>query len=78
MSKPFDATPKGLIQLGPADWPAFLGHIADAVEVVDADVSTVTAAADKVLRVHTAQGRLIQHIDFQAGPDAGVPQRLHG
>jgi predicted transposase YdaD len=78
MSKKYDATPKGLVEMGPADWAAFLGLPADAVEVVDADVSTVTAAADKVLRVHTAAGALIQHIDFQAGPDASVPQRTHG
>jgi hypothetical protein len=25
MSKPFDATPKGLVEMRPADWPAFLG-----------------------------------------------------
>ena len=49
MSKPFDATPKGLVEIRPTDWPAFLGSTASAVEVVDADVSTVTAGADKVL-----------------------------
>src|SRR4051812_1999899 len=78
MSKRFDATPKGLIEIRPTDWPAFLGVAARAVEVVDADVSTVTAATDKVLLVHTADGDRIQHLDFQSGPDASVPRRTHG
>src|SRR5437763_2412 len=29
MSKPCDATPTGLIQMGPADWPAVLGRGGD-------------------------------------------------
>lgn len=78
MSKPFDATPKGLVEIRPLDWPAFLGVVARAVEVVDADVSTVTAAADKVLLVRTVEGDRIQHLDFQSGPDASVPRRTHG
>ncbi len=78
MSKPFDATPKGLIEIRPADWPAFLGVNARAVEVADADVSTVTAAADKVLIVRADDGDRVQHLDFQSGPDASVPRRTHG
>ena len=78
MSKPFDATPKGLVEIRPTDWPAFLGVAARAVEVVDADVSTVTAAADKVLLVRADEGDRIQHLDFQSGPDASIPRRTHG
>ncbi|HWY86878.1 MAG TPA: hypothetical protein VNX28_09145 [Gemmataceae bacterium] len=78
MSKPFDATPKWLVEMRPFDWPAFLGVMARAVEVVDADVSTVTAAADKVLLVRADDGDRIQHLDFQSGPDASVPRRTHG
>lgn len=78
MSKPSDATLKALVETCPADWPAFLGEPAESVEVVDADVSTVTAATDKVLLVHTTAGDYIQHHDFQASPDATVPQRVHG
>jgi predicted transposase YdaD len=77
LSKPFDATPKGLIEICPADWPAFLGVTARSVEVADADVSTVTAAADKVLIVRADDGDRIQHLDFQSGPDATVPRRNH-
>jgi len=78
MSKPFDATPKGLVEIRPPDWPAFLGVVARAVEVVNADVSTVTAATDKVLLVRADEGDRIQHLDFQSGPDASVPRRTHG
>jgi predicted transposase YdaD len=44
---------------------------------VDADVSTVTAAADKVLLVRGEAGDRVQHLDFQAGPDASLPRRTH-
>jgi predicted transposase YdaD len=75
VSKRFDASPKALLEYGPADWPPFVGVRAQAVEIVDADVSTVTAAADKVLVVHTDAGTRIQHFDFQSGPDASLPRR---
>ena len=78
MSKPFDATSKGLIEIRPTDWPAFLGVAARTVEVVDADVSTVTAAADKVLVLRADDGDRIQHLDFQSGPDASLSCRTHG
>jgi predicted transposase YdaD len=78
MSKPYDATPKALLEIGPADWPPFLGVPARTVEIVNADVSTVKAAADKVLLVRADQGDRIQHIEFQAGPDISVPRRTHG
>jgi hypothetical protein len=78
MSKLFDATPKGLLEIRPSDWPAFVGVQARTVEILDADVSTVTAATDKVLLVRADQGDRIQHFDFQSGPDASVPRRTHG
>src|SRR5215831_3643090 len=78
MSKPYDAIPKALLDIHPADWPAFLGVSARKVEIVDADVSTVTAATDKVLLVRSDEGDRIQHFDFQSGPDASLPRRSHG
>ena len=77
MSKPFDASPKALLQFGPADWPAFVGVKAQSVQIVDADISTVTGATDKVLLLHAAEGDRIQHFDFQSGPDAALPRRAH-
>jgi hypothetical protein len=63
MSKPFDATLKRLLEESPSDWPVLAGLPRAPVEVIDADISTVTGAADKVLRV---RGRpdWIMHVEF--------------
>ena len=75
--KPYDATLKSMLEESPRDWPLLAGRSAGNVAVIDADVSTVSGAADKVLRV---RGRpdWIMHVDFQAGPDRTLPRRLHG
>src|SRR5436190_21990283 len=73
MPKPFDATLKDLLEANPADWLVFLGGPrAEHVEVMDADVSTVTAAADKVLLVHAPDLRVF-HVEFQVGRDERLP-----
>jgi predicted transposase YdaD len=77
MSKPFDAALKALLEASPADWPRLAGFKPAAVEIIDADVSTVTAATDKVLRLAGPEPTLM-HFDFQAGPDAGLPRRMLG
>jgi predicted transposase YdaD len=66
MSKPFDATLKDLIAAYPRDWLAFLGApAAGGVEVIDADISTVSAAVDKVLRVLDPVPWLL-HLELQS------------
>ena len=45
------------------------------VTVIDADVSTVTAAADKVLRVDEPEPWVL-HLEFQASYDAALSQRI--
>jgi predicted transposase YdaD len=77
MSKRFDATVKGLLEFGPEDWPALAGYPQRRVEVVDADVSTFTGASDKVLRVHDLFGDWLLDVNFQSGPDASLPGRMH-
>jgi predicted transposase YdaD len=73
MSKPFDATLKDLVQRYPADFLAALGVPASGpVEAYSPDLSTLTAAADVVLR--RADGRLV-HVEFESGPDAAVDRR---
>ena len=76
MSKPFDATLKDLLEISPVGWAEALDYSVKSVEVVDADVSTVTGASDKTLR---ARGEIewILDINFQRGPDASVPRRTH-
>ena len=76
MVKKYDATLKGMLEQGPPDWAQLAGFRNAAVDVIDADVSTVTAAADKVLRIRGKEDCIL-HYDFQAGPDASVPGRTH-
>ena len=73
MSKPFDATLKELIRAYPADWLAQLGvPITEPPEVLSADLSTVTAAADTLIRV----GDRVVHIDVESGPDDSLARRM--
>jgi hypothetical protein len=73
MSKPFDATLKELIRAYPADWLAQLGvPVTDTLEVLSAELSTVTAAADTLIRV----GDRVVHIDVESGPDDSLARRL--
>jgi hypothetical protein len=71
-----DATLKGLLEESPADWAALARLTVKKVEVIDADVSTFTGATDKVLRGRD-QPEWILHVEFQRGPDASLPGRVH-
>src|SRR5258708_3850408 len=76
MPKRFDATLKHLPADFPRDWGRFGGAPKSApVTVIDADVSVVTAAADKVLRIDEPDPWLL-HFEFQASYDATLSQRL--
>lgn len=77
MSKPYDATSKDLIETDPAGWVAFLGcPVAPAaVRLVDADVSTVTTDADKVIRVDGPDPWLL-HLEIQAGREETLDRRV--
>lgn len=73
MPKPFDAALKQLIVSHPRDWLAQLGvPITAPPEVLSADLSTVTAAADTLIKV----GDLVVHIDVESGPDADRARRM--
>lgn len=50
-SKPFDVAMKHLLEMDPHSWARFLGaeHHCD-VEVIDSDLATVSASADKILK----------------------------
>lgn len=76
MSKPFDATLKAMLEAGPADWLALAGHPGLAAEVIDADVSAVSAASDKVVKV-AGRSPWLFDLNFQTGPDASLPRRVH-
>jgi hypothetical protein len=77
VSKPYDATSKELLQTDPVGWAAFLGVVRppEQVKLIDSDLSTVTAAADKVLRIEDASPWILG-VEFQSGSDTGVPRQL--
>lgn len=77
MSKPYDATSKDLIETDPAGWVTFLGCPVppSAVRLVDADVSTVTTDADKVIRVD-GPSPWILHLDIQSRWEEALDRRL--
>ncbi len=73
MPKPFDATLKQLIRHHPADWLGLIGVTPTEPPVwVDAELSTVSASADAVLRV----GEEAYHFEFEAGPDDSLVRRV--
>ena len=74
MPKPFDASTKFLIELAPEDWLRFLKLPVGPTELVETDLSTVTAAGDKILRVNTVPPYGL-HVEFQAGPDPELEAR---
>ena len=76
MEKKFDVTLKSLLEDAPEDWPALAGVHEAKVAVIDADVSTISGAADKVLRLHGPPLSLM-HFEFQASPDASLPRRAN-
>ena len=81
MAKRYDVTTKQLVEAHPADWVACAGfplppRPAEAVRVVDADVSaTLSPAADKVIRVG-GDRPYIAHIEFLSGADSAIDGRV--
>ena len=73
MSKPFDATLKELVTNHPVDWLEHLGiPITAPPEILNVDLSTVTAAVDTLIKV----GESVVHIDIESGPDDDLGKRF--
>ena len=69
MSHPYDASTKYLIETRLADWLPLCGRFTTAeLEVIDADLSTVTAAADRVLLVREDPHWLL-HLELVSSRD---------
>ncbi len=64
MPKPFDVATKQLVEADPLAWLRFLELPGEAAELMDADLATVVAEADRILRV-TAPDYLA-HFEMQA------------
>src|SRR5215207_2193670 len=76
--KPFDPTLKDLIEDNAADWARrFNPRPVHTVALVDAEVSTVTAAADKVLRVEDDVGTRLLLFEPLLYHDSDAPRRAH-
>jgi hypothetical protein len=76
MERRFDATLKCLLEDAPEDWPRLLGIADRHVRVIDADISTISGAADKVLRLRGPPSAIL-HFEFQSGPDGSIPCDLN-
>ena len=69
MSHPYDASTKYLVQTWLADWLPLCGRTTTAeLQVINADLATVTAAADRVLLVREDPPWLL-HLELQASRD---------
>jgi hypothetical protein len=76
MAKPYDSTTKELLEGYPVTWLAYVGFTPGGpVTVVDADLSTFTAEADKVYRVDEPTPYLV-HLEIQASADRTVSRRM--
>ncbi|MBW3597972.1 MAG: hypothetical protein KY475_11935 [Planctomycetes bacterium] len=76
MSHVYDASTKYLLDARLADWLPLCGYSTSAqVEVIDADLATVTAAADRVLRVNEDPAWLL-HVELQSSRDPDFADRL--
>ena len=74
MANPFDETLKHLVEAEPQAWLRYVGIEAERVEVIDADISTLTTAADKVLKVLDPDPFLV-HLEFQSGDPTELGER---
>lgn len=76
MPKPYDSAAKALVDHAPEDWVRVFGlPVGETVSVVDTDLATVTAEADRVIRVEGCAPYLL-HLEFQASYDASMATRL--
>ena len=73
-----DITTKFLIEHYAADFLRLAGVTVGRrpVQVVDADLSTLSAAADKVVRVGVGRRAVIVNVDFQVGRDQWLDDRI--
>lgn len=75
-AKPYDATTKYLLEADPAGWLEYVGLGRPAsTSIIDADLATVTSAADKVIRANDPLPWL-GHLELQSSRDPLLPDRL--
>jgi hypothetical protein len=77
MPKPFDSSTKMLVEEYPSDWVAWLGYGRLPTAVIDADLATVAAATDKVVRVGRGRDRWLLLVEMLASNKPHIPGRTH-
>ncbi len=74
MSKPFDVSTKQLVEIDPIAWVRLMGLPGESAELINADLSTVVADADRILRVHDPD--YLAHFEMQASYKVDIGERL--
>lgn len=73
----FDTSVKEMVELAPEDWLVLAGLPRAPVRLIDADLTAVSRAADKVMLVEGKPPYLF-HLEFQSGHDAAtLPAKLN-
>lgn len=76
MSKPHDVVTKRLLELRPGDWVDFLNLPKGPVSLMDADLSTVSVYADRLIRVDAPRPYCL-HAELETGKNiVQAPVRL--
>lgn len=75
MARPFDVTTKHLFEHHPRDWLVYAGLEPGPAELLNVDLSTLSATADHVLRVGR-EAPWLAHFEFQSGRDLALARRL--
>ncbi len=75
MPKPYDVTLKSLIELHPLDWLRWLHRPLGEIALIDADLSTIIAQADKLIRVGSEEP-YIAHIEMQSSYKPDMADRF--
>ena len=80
MAKDFDTAGKHLFDRHPRAWLALLGWPLPPTDaglaVVDSDLSTVSRAADKLVRVDGVADPYVAHVEFQTSGGPGLDGRM--
>ena len=77
MSKPFDAVTRRLLEADPLAWLGAAGLSGTTADLIDADLSTVTSEADRILRVRRRNLRdYLAHFEMQSSFDIEMILRL--
>ena len=75
MTKPYDVTTKQLVETDPMAWIRLLNMPGEKATLVNAELSTVTSNADRIIKVSNPD--YLMHIELQASYDKTMDERMH-